>query len=296
MKILLLGKNGQVGWELQRSLAPLGKVVALDRRDPGGDLALEGVTADRIRSERPDVVVNAAAYTAVDRAETEIELCRRVNATAVSETARTCADIGALLVHYSTDYVFNGGGNQPWSEGDATGPLNLYGKTKLEGEEYIKASSCKYLNFRTSWVYGARGNNFAKTMLKLAQEREELSIISDQFGAPTGADLIADVTAHAIKAANIDDGRLGTYHLVSSGTTSWLEYATFCIELARSQGADIKIASNKISSILSCEYETDATRPYNSRLSNSKIEAAYDLRMPDWQWGITRLVNAILEK
>lgn len=296
MKILLLGKNGQVGWELQRSLAPLGRVVALDRRDQGGDLSLEKATADRIRAERPDVVVNAAAYTAVDRAETEIELCRRVNASAVSEVASACADTGALFVHYSTDYVFNGEGDQPWSEDDVTGPLNVYGKTKLEGEEYIKASGCKFLNFRTSWVYGVRGNNFAKTMLRLAQEREELSVISDQFGAPTGAELIADVTAHAIKAARLDDQKTGTYHLVPTGTTTWYDYAIFCINLVRSEGADIKITPNKIYSILSSEYDTAATRPNNSRLSNNKIENAFGLRMPDWQSGITRLINSILKK
>jgi dTDP-4-dehydrorhamnose reductase len=296
MKILLLGKNGQVGWELQRSLAPLGAVVALDRSDRGGDLSLEKVTADRIRAERPDVVVNAAAYTAVDRAETEIELCRRVNASAVLEVASACADTGALFVHYSTDYVFNGEGDQPWSEDDATGPLNVYGKTKLEGEEYIKTSGCTFLNFRTSWVYGVRGNNFAKTMLRLAQEREELSVISDQFGAPTSAELIADVTAHAIKAARQNDQQTGTYHLVPTGSTTWFDYAAFCINLARSQGADIKTAPNKITPILTSEYDTAANRPLNSRLSNSKIESAFGLRMPDWQTGITRLMNSILEK
>lgn len=296
MKILLFGKNGQVGWELQRSLAPLGQVVALDRRDRGGDLSVEGMTAERIRYERPDVVVNAAAYTAVDRAETEIDLCRRVNATAVSEVARTCADLDALFVHYSTDYVFNGEGDQPWSEDDATGPINVYGKTKLEGEEYIKASGCKFLNFRTSWVYDVRGNNFAKTMLRLAQEREELSVISDQFGAPTAADLIADVTAHAIRAARQDDRKTGIYHVVPAGTTTWFDYAAFCINLARAAGVDIKTAPNKITPIQSAEYVAAANRPLNSRMSISKLENTFGMRMPDWKLGIKRLINNILEQ
>ncbi|MCB2038840.1 MAG: dTDP-4-dehydrorhamnose reductase, partial [Ottowia sp.] len=201
MKILLLGKNGQVGWELQRSLAPLGELVALDRQGaPGlvGDVSdLEGLAAT-VRALRPQLIVNAAAHTAVDKAESEPDLARRLNAEAPAVLAREAAACGALLVHYSTDYVFDGSGERPWREDDATGPLGVYGRTKLEGEQAIAASGCRHLILRTSWVYAARGGNFAKTMLRLARERERLTVIDDQWGAPTGAELIADVTAQAV--------------------------------------------------------------------------------------------------
>ena len=204
MKVLLLGKNGQVGWELQRSLAPLGELVALDRHstleDGGcGDLNdLDGLR-ETVTRLRPDVIVNAAAHTAVDKAESEPELARALNAAAPGVLAEAAHAVGALLVHYSTDYVFDGSGTAPWTEDAATGPLSVYGQTKLEGEQLIAASGARHLIFRTSWVYAARGGNFAKTMLRLAQERERLTVIDDQFGAPTGAELIADVTAHAIR-------------------------------------------------------------------------------------------------
>lgn len=296
MKIVLLGKNGQVGWELQRSLAPLGQIVALGRHDLGGDLVLPGLTADRIRSEQPDVVVNAAAYTAVDQAESESELCRRVNATAVSEIAMAAADIGALLVNYSTDYVFNGDGDRPWCEGDEKQPLNVYGQSKLEAEQYLEAAGCKYFNFRTSWVYGVRGANFAKTIISLAQERDALNVVSDQVGAPTGADLIADVTAHAIRTANIEHECFGTYHLVPNGFTSWFGYANYCVEVACAKGANFKLTKNALNPIMAGEYKTAAKRPYNSRLSNAKIETMFKLSMPDWRHGVERFVSNIFNK
>ncbi|MBP8138632.1 MAG: dTDP-4-dehydrorhamnose reductase, partial [Alicycliphilus sp.] len=201
MKILLLGKNGQLGWELQRSLAPLGELVALDRRGaPGlcGDLGEPDGLAATVRALRPDVIVNAAAYTAVDRAESEPDLARRINAHAPAALAREAAACGALLLHYSTDYVFHGQGQRPWAEDDPTGPLNVYGQTKLAGEQAIVQAGCRHLILRTSWVHAARGGNFARTMLRLARQQPRLTVIDDQWGAPTGAELIADVSAHAI--------------------------------------------------------------------------------------------------
>lgn len=234
MRILLLGKNGQVGWELQRSLAPLGKLIALDSRsmDYCGDLAnLSGLseTVDRLR---PDVIVNAAAYTAVDKAESELELARTVNALAPGVLAQAAQRCGALLVHYSTDYVFDGSGETPWCETDTVAPLSVYGQTKLDGERLIAEHCANHLIFRTSWVYAARGNNFAKTMLRLAKERDKLTVINDQFGAPTGAELLADVTAHAIRQTVTKPELAGLYHLVAGGVTTWHEYARFVIAQA----------------------------------------------------------------
>lgn len=248
MKILLLGKSGQVGWELQRSLSVLGEVVALDRSGVDGlcgDLAdLPGVT-ETVRRVQPQVIVNAAAYTAVDKAESEPELARRVNALAPGALAQEAARLGAWLVHYSTDYVFDGSGQQPWCEADAPAPLSAYGQTKLEGEQLIGMSGCRHLIFRTSWVYGARGGNFAKTMLRLAKERDSLSVIDDQIGAPTGADLLADVTAQAIRHVMPPTGhnfltQPGIYHLAASGQTSWHGYARFVLDAARQAGVALK--------------------------------------------------------
>jgi dTDP-4-dehydrorhamnose reductase len=298
MKILLLGKNGQVGWELQRSLAPLGELVALgsDSVDFCGDLTnLEGIAAT-VRAVAPDIIVNAAAHTFVDRAESEPELARLINAQAPGVLALEAARSGALLVHYSTDYVFDGSGEQPWVETDATGPLSIYGKSKLEGEQAIQSSGCRHLIFRTSWVYAARGGNFAKTMLRLAQERERLSVIDDQIGAPTGADLLADVTAHALRAAVLRPELLGLYHLAASGHTSWHGYASFVIELARGAGLDIKVAPEAIERVASSAFATAAARPKNSRLNTNKLQAAFDLHLPDWQTGVARMLTEIIEK
>lgn len=298
MKILLFGKGGQVGWELQRSLAPLGELVALDNDSQHlcGDFTnLPGV-AQTIRAVAPDIIVNAAAHTAVDKAESEPELCRTLNALAPGILALEAKRSGAWLVHYSTDYVFDGSGDQPWLETDPTGPLSVYGKTKLEGEEAIRATGCQHLIFRTSWVYAARGGNFAKTMLKLAQERDSLKVINDQIGAPTGADLLADVTAHAIRSALQHPDSGGLYHLVAGGQTSWHGYANFVIDFARQAGLNIKVASAAIQPVPTSAFPTPAARPNNSRLDTRKLQNTFCLQLPHWQSGITRMLTEILEK
>lgn len=291
MKILLLGKNGQVGWELQRALAPLGNLIALDRHAQDGlcgDLTdLDGLR-NTLLSLRPDVVVNAAAYTAVDKAESEGALAMRINAEAPQVLAETMAKLGGWLVHYSTDYVFNGSGTQPWREEDATGPLNVYGHSKLAGEQAIQNSGCNHLIFRTSWVYGARGNNFAKTMLRLAAEREQLKVIADQFGAPTGAELLADITAHAIRKAISHPEVSGLYHLAAAGEASWHGFASFVIAQARATGKPLAVQS--IEAIETSAYPAPAQRPLNSRLDCQKLRDTFGLDLPDWQGGVTRML------
>jgi dTDP-4-dehydrorhamnose reductase len=296
MKVLLLGKNGQVGWELQRSLAPVGELLALDRHstDFCGDLSQPERLAQTVRDWRPDVIVNAAAHTAVDQAESEPDLALCLNATAPAALAQAAADTGAWLVHYSTDYVFNGQGEQAWQEGDATGPLSVYGQTKLEGEHHITASGCKHLIFRTGWVYAARGGNFAKTMLRLAAERERLTVIDDQHGAPTGADLIADVTAHAIRQALQKPALSGLYHLVASGETSWHGYASHVITQARCVRPDLALRVNEIAPVPTASFPTPAQRPRNSRLHTGKLQQAFGLVLPPWQAGVNRLLTEIL--
>jgi dTDP-4-dehydrorhamnose reductase len=296
MKILLLGKNGQVGWELQRSLAPLGEVLALDRHSSEhcGDLSQPERLAQTVRDWRPDVIVNAAAHTAVDKAESEPELARCLNATAPAALAQAAAQIGALLVHYSTDYVFNGQGDQPWQEGDATGPLSVYGQTKREGEQAIVASGCAHLIFRTSWVYAARGGNFAKTMLRLAAERERLTVIDDQFGAPTGADLIADVTAHAIRASLQQPALGGLYHLVAGGQTTWHGYASHVIAQARLIQPGLALKVSEIAPVPTSAFPTPAQRPLNSRLATHKLQNAFGLALSPWQQGVNRMLAEIL--
>ena len=295
MKILLLGPNGQVGWELQRSLAPLGELVVLDRHsEPCGDLARPDALAQTVHRLRPDVIVNAAAHTAVDQAESEVDLARTLNATAPAALAQAAAETGAWLVHYSTDYVFDGSGTRPWQEMDATGPLGVYGQTKLEGEQAIAASGCRHLVFRTSWVYAARGGNFAKTMLRLAQERERLTVIDDQRGAPTGADLIADVTAHAIRAAQQKPELSGLYHLVAGGETSWHGYASHAIVRAREMRPDLAWKVGEIAPVPTSAFPTPARRPLNSRLNTQKLQQAFGLSLPHWQIGVDRLLTEIL--
>jgi dTDP-4-dehydrorhamnose reductase len=296
MKILLLGKNGQVGWELQRSLAPLGELLALDRHSSEhcGDLSQPERLAQTVRDWRPDVIVNAAAHTAVDKAESEPELARCLNATAPAALAQAAAQIGALLVHYSTDYVFNGQGDQPWQEGDATGPLSVYGQTKREGEQAIVASGCAHLIFRTSWVYAARGGNFAKTMLRLAAERERLTVIDDQFGAPTGADLIADVTAHAIRASLQQPALGGLYHLVAGGQTTWHGYASHVIAQARLIQPGLALKVSEIAPVPTSAFPTPAQRPLNSRLATHKLQDAFGLQLSPWQQGVNRMLAEIL--
>jgi dTDP-4-dehydrorhamnose reductase len=296
MKILLLGKNGQVGWELQRSLAPLGEVLALDRHstDFCGDLSQPERLAQTVRAWRPDVIVNAAAHTAVDKAESEPELAHGLNATAPATLAQVALETGAWLVHYSTDYVFNGQGEQPWQEDDATGPLSVYGQSKLTGEQAIAASGCQHLIFRTSWVYAARGGNFAKTMLRLAAERERLTVIDDQHGAPTGADLIADVTAHAIRSAIHKPALAGVYHLVAGGETTWHGYASHVVAQARQLQPDLGLKVTDIAPVPTTAFPTPARRPLNSRMSTHKLQQAFGLVLPPWQQGVNRMLAEIL--
>lgn len=296
MKILLLGKNGQVGWQLQRALAPLGEIVALERKDAGGDLADPQGLAAAVRAAKPQVIVNAAAYTAVDKAESEPQLARLINTEAPAALAREAAASGALLVHYSTDYVFDGSGSAPWQESDATGPLNVYGATKLAGEQAIAASGCAHLTFRTSWVYAAHGDNFIKTMLRLAATRERLTVIDDQKGAPTGAELIADVTAHAISQTLQQPAKAGLYHLTAAGEASWFDYAQYVLALARqARPQGVKTAAGGVQPIASSQYPAAARRPLNSRLDTRRLQAAFGLQMPPWQQGVTRVLREILE-
>ncbi len=291
MKIVLFGKNGQVGWELQRALAPLGQVFAFDSTQ--ADFTQPDQVVDHLRSIQPDVVVNAAAYTAVDKAESDIERARLVNATTPEAVARWAAEHGALFVHYSTDYVFDGSGTDARAEDSATAPLSVYGQTKLEGEQAIAASGCKHLVFRTSWVYAAKGGNFARTMLRLAAERDQLKVIADQIGAPTGADLIADVTAHALRQTWRQPELGGVYHLVASGQTSWWAYACWVIEWARQQGAAVRVAPEAVVAIPTSDYPTPARRPLNSRLSTAKLQSTFGLIMPDWKQGVERMLTEI---
>jgi len=293
MKILLLGKGGQVGWELQRSLAVAGEVVALDH-DDGADFTEPEALLATVRRIAPQVIVNAAAHTAVDKAESEPELARQINATAPALLAIEAKRLGALLVHYSTDYVFDGSGSHARDEEAAIGPLSVYGQTKAEGEDAIRASGCQHLILRTSWVYGARGGNFAKTMLRLAAEREQLKVIADQVGAPTGADLLADLSVHMLRAARVNPAFVGTYHAVAAGAASWHEYARFVIEFARARGANIKAAPEQILAIPTSDYPTPAKRPLNSRLSTAKLQQRFGLVLPPWQQGVQRMLEEIL--
>ena len=297
MKILLLGKNGQVGWELQRSLAPLGELIALDHDGaPGlsGDFADPESLAATVRAVAPGLIVNAAAHTAVDKAESEPDFARALNALAPGVLAREAAALGALLVHYSTDYVFDGSGDAPRTEDAPTGPLSVYGATKLEGEQLIRDSGCRHLIFRTSWVYAARGGNFAKTMLKLAADRDALTIIDDQHGAPTGAELLADVTAHAARMTLANPDLAGTYHLAAGGETTWHGYARHVIEFARAKGQPIKVGPDAIRPVPTSAFPTPAKRPANSRLDTQKLQQAVGLTLPAWQLGVDRMLDEIL--
>jgi dTDP-4-dehydrorhamnose reductase len=293
MKILLLGKNGQVGFELQRSLAPLGEVLALDRNSTShcGDLSnLEGL-AETVRVFRPQVVVNAAAYTAVDKAESDQTTAHLINALAPEVLSRSCAAIDALLVHYSTDYVFDGSGQKAWVETDATGPVNVYGRSKLAGEQGIAKQGAKHVIFRTSWVYGTEGGNFAKTMLRLAQERDKMAVINDQFGAPTGAALLADVTAMSLQQPQ---ALSGIYHLAAVGETTWHAYAQYVLQTAKRLKPELDYKVKEVAAVSTSEFPTPAQRPLNSRLNCSKLQNALHCQLPDWQKGVDALLSKIL--
>ena len=297
MKILLFGKNGQLGWELQRSLSVLGQVTALDRHSSEhcGDFGQAEAIADSVRALRPDLIVNAAAYTAVDKAESEPELAQTINAVTPGVLAEAAARLGAWLVHYSTDYVFDGSGDRPWLETDTPAPLSVYGRTKWEGEQRIHQSGCRHLILRTSWVYAAHGNNFAKTMLRLAQERERLTVIDDQWGAPTGADMLADVTAHAIRQLQDHPQDGGLYHCTAAGETTWHAYANYLIDRARQAPSAIALKVAEIAPIPTSGYPAPAPRPRNSRLDTRKLQTTFGLTLPPWQPGVSRMLNEILE-
>jgi dTDP-4-dehydrorhamnose reductase len=292
VKLLLFGCNGQVGWELQRSLALLGDLVAVhvDSEEFAADFSRPSALADTVRTVQPDVIVNAAAYTAVDKAESEPALARTINAAAPGVLAREAAARDVLLVHYSTDYVFDGSGTQPWREDDRTGPLNVYGHTKLEGEQLIRASGCRHLIFRTSWVYSARGKNFARTMLRLAAERDHLTVIDDQIGAPTSAELVADVTAHALRAVVVAGVPGGTYHAAAAGETSWHGYACEVLAWARAEGLQLRVAGDAVLPVPSRAYPTAALRPHNSRLDTQRLQQTFGLTMPHWRTSVRRML------
>ena len=296
LRVLLFGKGGQVGWELQRSLSPIGDVIALDfdSHDHCGDFTnLQGL-ANTVRNIQPDIIINAAAYTAVDTAEIEPALARTINALAPGVLAEAAQRAGATIVHYSTDYVFDGSGKQAWLETDPTNPLSVYGKTKLKGEQLVAANCAKHLIFRTSWVYAVKGGNFAKTMLRLAKERNALTVINDQMGAPTGAELLADVTAHAIRSLQLNPDQAGLYHLVAGGETSWHGYAQFVIDYARKSGVELRTSQQAIAPVLSNAFVTAATRPLNSRLNRNKLQSTFNLTLPNWQQGVARMLAEII--
>jgi dTDP-4-dehydrorhamnose reductase len=289
-RILLLGCRGQVGWELQRALAPLGELHAWDRSL--ADLSEPEALLQGVAQLAPQVIVNAAAYTAVDRAESEPALAQRINAEAPARLARWCAQASATLVHYSSDYVFDGSGGTARDESAATGPLSEYGRSKLAGEEAIRASHARHLILRTSWVYAARGANFAKTMLRLAAEREQLRVVADQIGAPTGADLLADCTAQALPQLLRQAQLGGSYHLCAAGETHWADYARFVIDTARALGQTLRC--NEVLGIASSDYPTPARRPLNSRLDCRRFQSTFGLTLPPWQQGVHRMLQEIL--
>jgi dTDP-4-dehydrorhamnose reductase len=293
MKLLLLGADGQVGWELRRSLAALGEVVTAGRAE-GADLTRPEAVAALAERVAPNVIVNAAAYTAVDRAEQEPALAQAINAEAPGALARSAARLDAWLLHYSTDYVFDGSGTVPRDESSPTAPLNTYGRSKLAGEEQIRASHCKHLILRTSWVYAARGGNFARTMLRLAGERDELKVVDDQIGAPTGAELLADLAALMLRSVATRPELAGTYHACAAGESSWCAYARHVIGWARARGLPLRTAPESVLPIASSDYPVPARRPLNSRLDTSKLRQAFGLTLPPWQQGVERMLAEVL--
>ena len=295
MKILLTGRNGQVGFELQRSLAPLGELVALDRTSC--DLADAEALRTLIRSVRPDVIVNAAAYTSVDRAESEAAIAAAVNARAPGIIGEEAARLGACVVHFSTDYVFDGTKSSPYVETDATDPRSIYGRTKRDGELALEASGARQLVFRASWVVGVHGANFAKTILRLASERDSLGVVADQFGVPTPAPLLAEVTGELLgrlAQAGPAGFPFGLYHLVPGGETSWHQYACFVLAQAQAAGRPLRVTAERVRSLTTAEYPTAARRPSNSRLDTGRIRAAFGLDLPHWQAAIRPVLQGIV--
>jgi dTDP-4-dehydrorhamnose reductase len=295
MKLLITGKNGQVGFELQRALAPLGEIVAVDHAEC--DLSSADAIRALVRRLQPDVIVNPAAYTAVDKAESDQDTVFAVNAVAPGVFGEEAARLNALVVHYSTDYVFDGKKAGAYSEDDTPNPQSVYGQSKLAGEQALQASGAKHLTFRTSWVVGAHGNNFAKTMLRLAVDRDSLSVVADQWGAPTSAALLADVTAQLIRQHALADDQpfpYGLYHMVAGGETNWHDYARYVIEAARAAGKPIKVTPDNIKAITTADYPLPAPRPANSRLDTRKLQDTFGLILPHWQLGISHILEQIL--
>jgi dTDP-4-dehydrorhamnose reductase len=295
MKILLIGKGGQVGWNLQRALSQLGELVSLDR----GDVDLTDLDALRncVRLHCPTHIVNAAAYTSVDKAEIEPEKARLINELAVRALAEEAIQLSCWLIHYSTDYIFDGKKTTAYVETDEAFPLSEYGRTKLGGEKAIRDIGCKHLIFRSSWVYSTQGANFPLAILRRAIEREQIEVVSDCFGAPTSASLIADVTAQVIYRLSWDsllkNSVSGTYHLVASGKTSWYEYAKFLVCMAKKKGLPVKVSSNKIFPVSSETYKAAANRPKNCQLDNKKLCNQFGLVLPKWETHVERLINEL---
>lgn len=295
MKILLTGKNGQVGFELQRALAPLGEIVATDLQEC--DLSDAAAIRKLVAEVAPQIIVNPAAYTAVDKAETEPQLAQAINGTAPGVFGEAAARLGALVIHYSTDYVFDGTKTGAYVETDTPNPQGVYGKTKLAGEQALQQSGADYVTFRTSWVFGAHGGNFAKTMLRLAAERESLNVVADQFGAPTSAALLADVTAQVVgqyKRQGRSGFPFGLYHLVASGATSWHEYAQVVIRAAQVAGKPLKLTAEDVVPIATTAYPLPAPRPINSRLDTNRLRQTFGLELPSWQSGLNHVLQQIL--
>ena len=295
MRILLTGKSGQLGFELQRALAPLGEIVAVDHAEC--DLSDAAAIRQLVVEVAPQIIVNPAAYTAVDKAETDVALAQAVNATAPGVFGQAAARLGALVVHYSTDYVFDGTKVGAYLESDRPNPQSVYGKTKLAGELALLQSGADCLIFRTSWVFGAVGGNFAKTMLRLAAERDSLRIVADQFGAPTSAALLADVTAQVLgqfKRQGRAGFPFGLYHLVASGATSWHEYAQTVVRAAQAAGQPLKLGPDDILPIATTDYPLPAPRPANSRLDTSLLRQSFGLELPAWQSGLSHVLQQIL--
>jgi dTDP-4-dehydrorhamnose reductase len=296
MRILLTGKNGQVGFELRRALAPLGEIVAVDQSDC--DLADAAAIRRLVAATQPGIIVNPAAYTAVDKAETDVARAQAINGVAPGICGEEAAKLGALVVHYSTDYVFDGSKEGWYAEEDVPHPQSVYGKTKLAGEQALAASGARHLIFRTSWVFGAHGANFAKTMLRLAAERPALKVVADQFGAPTSAALIADVTAQVLgqylcRLASADF-QYGLYHLVAGGRTNWHEYAQAVVQAAAAAGSPLRLRPGDVQAITTAEYPLPAPRPANSCLSTKRLRETFGLCLPDWRQGLEHVMTQLL--